>query len=130
VLKPEMLVDVTFLAPKAPETAAGGKNAELKLYLPEQVIQHSEAGAYVWIADVSDKVARRAAVKTGSSATGGFVEVSGEGLTVASRVIARGFDKLDDGDRIRIVTVDVSPAPAQSPSTGQRPMDRLPRHGA
>jgi multidrug efflux pump subunit AcrA (membrane-fusion protein) len=130
VLKPEMLVDVTFLAPKVADSAATASNTTeaLKLYLPQQVIQQEGGGSFVWIADVSDKVARRLSVTTGSAATGGLVEVRGDGLTAASRVITRGFDSLADGDRIRIVTEDATPTSAQ-PAGNSQPMSRLPQHG-
>jgi hypothetical protein len=124
VLKPEMLVDVTFLAPKVADDAAIASEV-LKLYLPQQLIQQGEGGSFVWIADVSDKVARRMPVTTGSVATGGLVEVSGNGLTVASRVISRGFDDLNDGDRIRIVSEEAPSPPADSYQTAP-PSD----HGA
>lgn len=129
VLKPEMLVDVTFLAQKAAQTPADASE-ELKLYVPLQVIQQGESGSFVWIADVSDKVARRVPVTTGSAAAGGLVEVSGSGLTVASRVIARGFESLSDGDRIHIATEDVSATPAEPASKDDGPMSRMPNHGA
>jgi hypothetical protein len=103
-----MLVDVTFLAPKSAEQPATALE-EMRYYLPQQIIQQGEGGAFVWIADVSDQVARLTPVDTGNSATGGLIEVTGEGLTAATRVIARGADGLEDGDRIRIVTEDSAP---------------------
>ena len=84
----------------------------------------------MWVADVSDKVARRVPVTTGSAAAGGLVEVNGSGLTVASRVIARGFENLSDGDRIHIATEDVSATPAEPASKDDEPMSRMPNHGA
>jgi RND family efflux transporter MFP subunit len=128
VLKPEMLVDVTFLAPAAEETAADASE-ELRLYLPQQAIQSGQGGSFVWIADVSDKVARRVPITTGNVATGGLIEVNGEGLTVASRVITRGSEGLDDGDRIRIVTEDAATAAPASPPAHGDSMSRLPHQG-
>ena len=58
VLKPEMLVDVTFLAPKAAETVADASE-EMRLYVPQQVILRDDSGSFVWLADLSDKVARQ-----------------------------------------------------------------------
>jgi len=128
VLKPEMLVDVTFLAPKAAEQTANASE-ELRLYLPLQVIQHGEEGSYVWLADMSDKVARRTPVTTGSAANGGLVEINGTGLTVASRVIARGHDHLGDGDRIHIVTEDTDSSATAPLSQEHAPMSRMPHQG-
>lgn len=127
VLKPEMLVDVTFLAPKS-KNAPPDDSEEMTLYLPQQVIQQGENGTFVWVADVSDKVARRVPVTTGRAANGGLLAIEGKGLTVASRVIARGFDDLSDGDRIRIATEQYSAAPVRSTSNDE-PMDRTPHHG-
>jgi hypothetical protein len=128
VLKPEMLVDVTFLAPKMADTPADATE-EVRLYLPQQVIQQGGDGAFVWIADVSDKRARRTPVTTGNAAGGGLMEVRGEGLTVASRVIARGVEDLKDGERIRIVTEDSAPISAAPSSPEREPLRRLPRQG-
>jgi RND family efflux transporter MFP subunit len=128
VLKPEMLVDVAFLAPKAAESAADASE-ELRLYVPQQVIQQGEEGPFVWLADVSDKVARRTPVTTGSAATGGLIEVSGPGINVASRVIARGYEDLGDGDPIRIAADSPAVSAGESPAAEHAPMSRLPRNG-
>jgi multidrug efflux pump subunit AcrA (membrane-fusion protein) len=134
VLKPEMLVDVTFLAPKAAETTADASD-ELRLYLPQQVIQQGEGGPFVWIADISAKTAKRLPVTTGNTATGGLVEVSGEGLTVASRIIARGHEGLEDGKRIRVVSEDAAPlasashSPEHKASPEHEAMSRSPHKG-
>jgi RND family efflux transporter MFP subunit len=124
VLKPEMLVDVTFLAPKSDAEPADAAE-ELRLYLPQQVIQQGEGGPFVWIADISDQVARRTSVIIGNSATGGLIEVTGDGLTAATRVIARGFEGLDDGDRIRVVTQE-PPIATAALSQEHEPMSRSP----
>jgi RND family efflux transporter MFP subunit len=128
VLKPEMLVDVTFLAPKANEPAAE-TSEELRLYLPRQVVQQGEGGPFVWIADMSDNVARRMPVTMGDSATGGLIEVSASGLTVASRVIARGYDDLRDGNRIRVVSEDIASMSEDDASMNRESMSRLPHEG-
>jgi multidrug efflux pump subunit AcrA (membrane-fusion protein) len=125
VLKPEMLVDVTFLAPKAKEEKATATE-DFRLYLPQPVVQQGEGGAYVWLADVSDKVAHRLPVTIGNVGQGGLVEVSGEGLTVASRVIARGFEGLSDGARIRIASEEVAPVAAAKSGGDHAAMSRLP----
>lgn len=128
VLKPEMLVDVTFLAPKSADSAADASQ-ELRLYVPRQVIQQGEEGPFVWLADVSDQVSRRTPVTTGSTATGGLIEISGPGLTVASHVIARGYEGLEDGDRIRIAAENSDLPATASPAAEHKPMSRLPHNG-
>jgi RND family efflux transporter MFP subunit len=128
VLKPEMLVDVTFLAPKAEGTEAN-VSEEMRLYLPQQIIQRAEGGAFVWLADQSDQVARRTPVEIGHAANGGLVEVRGAGLTAASRVIARGFENLDDGQRIHIVSEEPASTATAPAAMDHRTMSRLPNEG-
>jgi RND family efflux transporter MFP subunit len=101
VLKPEMLVDVTFLAP--PEEQDNTEVVEqTRIYVPQQFVQQDDAGTFVWVADQSARVARRVPVETGVVGNDGITEIVG-GLTIASRVIASGHEGLQDGDRIRIV---------------------------
>ena len=66
VLKPEMLVDVTYLAPKA--AAAAGETSEADAAVCAAAAGRSgmRAGAFVWVADQSAGVARKTAVTTGS----------------------------------------------------------------
>lgn len=101
VFKPEMLVDVTFLAPKREETNSNVVE-QTRLYLPQSVVARDETGAYVWLADQSEGVVHRSSVTPGQTIAGGLMEVSG-GVTVSSRVVARGHEGLSDGHRIRVV---------------------------
>jgi multidrug efflux pump subunit AcrA (membrane-fusion protein) len=128
VFKPEMLVDVTFLAPQSTEPVAESSE-ETRLYLPQQLIQRDDAGAFVWLADQSDKVARKLSITVGHSAPRGLLEVSGQGLTIASRVISRGHETLDDGDRIRIVSEDPESLATAAATVPQEAMHRLPHQG-
>jgi HlyD family secretion protein len=130
VFKPEMLVNVTHLAPKPAETVADAATPT-RLYIPQQLVLHDEAGAYVWIADQAAGIARKTAVTTGGASAGGLVEVT-QGLTIASRLISRGHESLKDGVRIRIVNEDTdlmaaNTSPAAASATHQ-PLERLP-HG-
>ncbi len=104
VFKPEMLVDVTFLAPKAPDRAPE-PSQELKLYLPKQLVSQGEEGPYVWLADRSSGVARKTKVQTGAAAANGLIEIT-NGLNISSRVISGGTDGLREGDRILITGED------------------------
>ena len=127
VFKPEMLVEVTYLASKPPEDAATA-DAKTRLYVPQQLILRDDAGSYVWAADQSNGVARRAPVSVGAPAQGGLVEVTG-GLNVGSRIISRGYESLGNGDRIQIVTEDADVvATSASAATARPPLQRLP-HG-
>ena len=127
VFKPEMLVDATFLAPKAAEGTVNA-NEETRVYVPQQLIHHDEDGAFVWVADHSDNVARKTAITTGQVAAGGLIQVT-DGLTPGSRVIARGQEQLADGKRIRIVdeAAGFVAAAGRENSTHQR-LQRLPQH--
>ena len=99
VLKPEMLVDVTFLAPKSADANAE-PTQETRIHVPQSLVQQDEAGAFVWLADQSAGVARKTPIETGTS-VGGMIEVT-RGLTISSRLIVEGLDGLQDGDRIRV----------------------------
>jgi RND family efflux transporter MFP subunit len=128
VFKPEMLVDVTYLAPKADESVAN-KSSETRLYVPQQLVLQGDSGPFVWVADQSDGVARKTAIATGAHAAGGLIEVT-QGLTIGSRVISRGHESLSDGDRIRVENED-SPAAASTSAAApdRQAMRRLPTAG-
>ncbi len=125
VLKPEMLVDVTFLAPKT-AVAEATASEELQLYLPQQLIQRDESGSFVWEADRSAGTAVKTPLTTGRAAAGGLVQVTG-GLDATSRVIARGHEGLADGDRIRVVDEEANYAAAAAApmADASQPLHRL-----
>ncbi len=106
VLKPEMLVDVTFLSPasrgqgRAPEVAT-------RIFVPRQLVVDGEGGKFVWLADQSERVARRQRIEIGSRAQGEFIEIT-KGLNVASRLIASGRERIADKDRIFVTGEDQS----------------------
>jgi RND family efflux transporter MFP subunit len=117
VFKPEMLVDVTFLAPQRPD-AKTAPSSEQHIYVPRSLVRQGEAGSFVWLVDQSAGVARRTPVELGHEAGGGLVEVT-RGLVITSRLIATGAEGLSDGERIRI-TGELAPSVATSsqPSGG------------
>jgi RND family efflux transporter MFP subunit len=128
-LRPDMLVQLTFLAPKAPKST-GSVSARLRLLVPRQLVESGEpgGGSRVWVADQAAGVARLRAVKLGAAA-GDLVEVV-EGLNAGDRLIAGGREGLRDGQRVTITgedTLAAPPGPAPAPAPGPRP-DRLP-HG-
>ena len=104
VFKPEMLVDVTFLAPKQPEQTSE-PTQEVKLYVLQQLIHQGDGDSFVWLADQSDGVARKTTIQTGAVSSTGLVEVT-EGLTISSRLISSGSDGLKDGERINVTSED------------------------
>ena len=105
VLKPEMLVDVTFLAAEQPSRESGDKsqdpNEQYRLFLPRSVVDIGADGNFVWVADLAHRVARRQSVQLGAMQTATLLEISG-GLTAASRIISGGRENLRDGDRIEV----------------------------
>ena len=127
VLKPEMLVEVTYLAPKVAVDA--GASEVMRIYVPQQLVERDESGAHVWVADQSAGVARKVAVTTGNVAAGGLVEIA-QGLEAGSRLIARGSEGLVDGERIRVVSEDAEQvATAAAGTGGASPLHRLPHEG-
>ncbi|MCH2125309.1 MAG: HlyD family efflux transporter periplasmic adaptor subunit [Pirellulaceae bacterium] len=112
VFKPDMLVDAMFLATNEP-----GKIAEqsevLKFFLMQQLIHQDELGSFVWLADQSAGVAQKVPVRVGTPDSDGLVEVIGD-LTVSSRVITRGMDGLQHGDRITIRHENTTPKSTQT----------------
>lgn len=127
VLKPEMLVDVTYLAPKSDVAAAEGLQ-QLRLYVPQQLLMREDGSSFVWLADQSAGVARKARVTTGQPAAGGLVEVT-SGLDAASRIIARGFESLADGARIQVAGEDAASAASGVAAVTHDSLHRLPQSG-
>ena len=104
--------------------------APVRLYIPNQLVLHDETGSYVWLADQSAGVAHKAPVTTGGRGAEGLVEVT-QGLTIASRVVSRGFESLKEGSRIRVENEDANrlatnTSPA-SDTAAQHPLHRLPQ---
>jgi HlyD family secretion protein len=120
-LRPDMLVQVTFLAPPAPKST-GTPSEVLRLLVPRQLVESGESGSRVWVADQAAGVARLRAVKLGAVA-GELVEVV-EGLAPTDRLIAGGREGLRDGQRITVTGEEADPAAPRR--TGSSP-GRLPR---
>lgn len=99
--KPEMLVDVTFLAPKTELPNDVPTEQDLRIYVPQNLIHNGEGGSYVWLADLSAGKAIRQTVSTGRPNQDGMIEIE-QGLTVGSRVICSPAEQLSDRARIRV----------------------------
>ncbi|MFP6677490.1 MAG: hypothetical protein VB878_20565, partial [Pirellulaceae bacterium] len=106
VFKPEMLVDVTFLAPDQP-LRDPQLSKTVKIYIPKQLLQKGDGDSFVWVADQSDGVARRVVIETGTVGNNGLIQVT-QGLTISSRLIVSGLDGLAEGDRIVIKGEDTT----------------------
>ncbi len=113
VLKPEMLVDVTFLAPETPDTPRPGPR-DLHLYIPRQLVHTVDGTSHVWLADQSADVARQIPIQIGASGPDGTVEIT-DGLKVGSRIIAGGTTGLQPGMRIRITGEEPTDGRASRP---------------
>ena len=101
VFKPEMLVDVTFMAPQGEVADGRSRLDEVQLFVLPSWIHTDDQGKYVWIADPLRRVAKKKRIQTGAIGTGGLVSVT-QGLNSSSRIIVAGTQSLGDGDRIEI----------------------------
>jgi RND family efflux transporter MFP subunit len=124
-LRPDMLVQVTFLAAPAPQ-AAEAPSASLRLLAPRALVESGDGEAHVWVADRLARVARRRPVKLGQAA-GELVEVV-DGLNPGDRLISGGREGLRDGQRIDVTGEDAPPAGAPGRAAGGKPA-RLPQGG-
>ena len=115
VIKPEMLVDVTFLAPKRPATTKSSSES-VHLFVPKNLVLQEGDRSFVWVADQSGRVARKTPVETGSRGSRNLIEIT-SGLTDTSKIISTPTNNLSDGVRIRITDEDPAPVDENSPVT-------------
>ncbi len=131
VIKPDMLVQVTFLAPPRPNVE--GSTPPLRLLAPREVIQGSGSEATVWLADQTSGIARLRRVTVGSSTSDGQVEIV-TGVNVGDRLIASGRESLVDGARIRVTGNDptLGRDSLTTSTMGNAPVksSQIQRHGA
>jgi len=118
VVKPEMLVDATFLAPEQPDRREE-PSQQVRLYVPQQLIQQEKNGSFVWVADQSKGVARRVSVQTADRRSGGLVEIT-SGLNATNRLIVGDIEGLQDGQRIRVTGEDTSLSPTNREGNARR----------
>lgn len=102
-VRPDMLVTATFLAPLTDKPVSEGDQPE-RIFVPNDLVQRSEQGAFVWTVD-ADGLARQESIETGSVGEDGLVEVR-KGLKITDKLIARGVDGLQPGDRVRVTGED------------------------
>ncbi len=102
VIKPDMLVQVTFLAPPR---LSNESTPSLRLLVPREVVQGSSSETTVWLADQVSGTAKLRRVTVGSSTSDGQVEII-TGMNVGDRLVAGGRESLVDGARIRITGND------------------------
>ncbi len=120
LLKPDMLSQVTFVAPEQPRGTTGAESP-LRLLVPRQLIDQSSGEAATWVADRERRAARRQPVRLGRAGTADLIEVV-EGLTATDKLIVSGREDLKDGQRIRITGEEPSlgvQSPGQQPSASK-----------
>ena len=91
---------------------------ELRLYVPQQLVQRDESGPYVWLADQSAGVARKDARHDGQRWPAGWSR-SRAGSTSPAASSPAVTSALADGDRIRVVSEEAELA-ATNASTASR----------
>jgi RND family efflux transporter MFP subunit len=98
-LRPDMLVEATFLSAGDGETPAS--EDAIRVFAPRQFVLSGTDGNYVWVADQRLNRAAKTPVTVGVQ-LGDLVEITA-GLNPSHRLIASGIERLRDGQRIRIV---------------------------
>lgn len=107
VIRPEMLAQVIFLAPRTSEAPKGESKDRLRILAPRQLVEGDEDNAQVWIADTTTNTARRQSVTIGRAGTDELVEII-SGLTPTDKLISGGRETLIDGARISITGEDAN----------------------
>jgi multidrug efflux pump subunit AcrA (membrane-fusion protein) len=102
-IKPDMLVDVTFLA--LPRPVAADTPPVTRIAAPRSLIEGSGSEATIWVADLAAGVARRRKVTIGQPLSQELVEVKA-GLAIGDRLIVGGRQQLQEGQRIRVTGED------------------------
>jgi HlyD family secretion protein len=125
VLKPDMLVQCTFLAP-ATVTPAPRDNGAFTLLVPPECIEMHEEIPKVWLADREYGVARLKSVVLGGSSSEGLQEIR-SGLSVGDRLIATGKETLSDGERIRVTGENATTSQPKSATHGEHSQMKMKR---
>jgi len=108
VITPEMLAQVTFLAPPQTTATADVEHERLRVLVPRSLVVTAEGGgSSVWIADSQRQVARLQPVQLGKAGTDVLVEIV-EGVDPTAKLIVAGRESLTSGARIRIAGEDRS----------------------
>lgn len=106
LIRPDMLVQVTFLAPPSPD-GSDSLSPPLRLLAPRSLVEGDKDQARAWVVDQQRGVARLRNLRLGPLASQGLVQVLA-GFAPGDRIISSGRDGLKDGQRVRIVSEDPS----------------------
>lgn len=101
VITPEMLGQVTFLAPPQPISTTDVDREPLRMLVPRALVASSEGGSSLWVVDTEQSVARKQAVTVGRAGADRLVEIT-QGINPTTKLIAGGRESLVDGVRVRI----------------------------
>jgi hypothetical protein len=107
ILKPEMLVQVTFMAPEQLNKSEDSEGESLRRLIPRELVQGGKEAASVWVADLAQGRARLQAIQLGRAGTADLVEVV-QGLSNTDKLIVAGRESLQDGERIKVIGEDKS----------------------
>jgi multidrug efflux pump subunit AcrA (membrane-fusion protein) len=125
VIRPEMLVQVTFLAPERLDNKSNESEERMRMLIPRQLVNTAEGSTRVWLADQSSGTAHLRTITLGTASTGELVEVA-EGLSPTDKLIASGREQLENGGRIRVTGQDESLGTTGPVSMAVRPDDNSP----
>ncbi len=105
MIRPEMLAQVTFLAPQRPGDKSDEEQDPLRLLVPKELVEGSEDGSTIWVADAANGLADRRRIELGKASTDQLVEVT-QGLNALDKLIVSGRESLKSGTRIRVTGTD------------------------
>ncbi len=105
VIRPEMLAEVTFIAPPRLQNTSKAEKEALRILVPKELVEKGESHSLIWIVDASGGTAKRQAIQLGRGGTDQLVEVT-EGLSALDKLIVNGREGLTDGERIRVAGND------------------------
>ena len=107
VITPEMLGQVTFLAPPQPKAVADSESEPLRMLVPRALLIGMEGGSSLWVVDAEQGVARQQTVEVGRAGTDQLVEIT-QGIDPTAKLIVGGRESLTNGSRVRITGEDQS----------------------
>ena len=129
MITPEMLGQVTFLAPPQAKDTAKTQQPPLRLLVPRSLVAGSGTSASLWVADNAKGIAHQQSVQLGRAGTDQLVEVTG-GINPTDKLIVGGREALAEGSRIRISGEDQSLGLAGAFSTASRAATNTPAPSA
>lgn len=99
-IRPEMLVSASFLAVAMEPEANKPVSEQLRIYVPQELIQSADGGSFLWIVDATSRAVRRS-VQLGKSNAEGMTEIT-DGLGPTDRLISSGIESLKDSATVII----------------------------